>query len=66
MKLHPTAIKKIIDLFHVYGGSQDEVKLKQFILNLDFTPYEQKTTKEQNMVLVLTEDYVRELQQKKG
>ena len=64
MKLHPTAIRKLIDLFHVYGGSTDETKLRAFIQDLDFTPYEQKTTKEQAMVLVLTSDYMKELTRK--
>ena len=61
MKLHASAIQKLIDLFQTYGGSPDEVKLKRFIQNLDFTPYERKTTADQDMILVLTEDYVKAL-----
>ena len=64
MKLHPTAVKKLIDLFHVYGGSTDETKLKRLIHELDFTPYEQKTTRDQAVVLVLTSDYMKELTNK--
>jgi len=65
MKLHASAIEKLISLFNTYGGSPDEVKLKKFIQNLDFTPYEQKTTVDQQMILVLTEDYVKALNNKR-
>lgn len=65
MKLHASAIEKLVALFNTYGGSPDEVKLKRFIQDLDFTPYEQKTTAEQQMILVLTEDYVKALNSKR-
>lgn len=61
MKLHASAIEKLISLFNTYGGSPDEVKLKRFIQELDFTPYEQKTTADQQMILVLTSDYIKAL-----
>lgn len=65
MKLHASAIEKLISLFNTYGGSPDDIKLKRFIQNLDFTPYEQKTTAEQQMILVLTEDYIKALNNKR-
>jgi hypothetical protein len=65
MKLHASAIEKLISLFNTYGGSPDEVKLKRFIQDLDFTPYEQKTTVDQQMILVLTQDYVKALNSNK-
>ena len=61
MKLHASAIEKLVALFHTYGGTPDEVKLKRLIQQLDFTPYERKTTPDQDMILVLTEDYVKAL-----
>ena len=61
MKLHASAIDKLVDLFNTYGGSPDEVKLRKLIQQLDFTPYEQKTTIEQQMILVLTTDYLKAL-----
>lgn len=64
MKLHASAIEKLIALFHTYGGSPDEVKLKRLIQQMDFTPYERKQG-DQDMILVLTEDYVKALQPKR-
>lgn len=64
MKLHPTAINKLIEMFHLHGGTMDENRLKGHISNLDFTPYERKTTADQEMILVLTEDYIKSLNTK--
>ena len=61
MKLHASAIEKLISLFHVHGGTPDEVRLKRMIQELDFTPYERKTTEDQEIILVLTEEYVKAL-----
>jgi hypothetical protein len=65
MKLHASAIDKLISLFNTYGGSPDEVKLRKLVQDLDFTPYEQKTTAEQQMILVLTSDYIKALNNKR-
>jgi len=65
MKLHASAIDKLISLFNTYGGSPDEVKLRRLVQDLDFTPYEQKTTAEQQMILVLTSDYIKALNNKR-
>lgn len=61
MKLHVTAVNKLIELFHLHGGSADEARLKKFISNLDFTPYGRQTTPDQEVILVLTEDYTKQL-----
>jgi len=63
MKLHPSVIEKLINLFQNYGGHPEENKLKNHLVNLDLTIYERKTGN-QDMVLVLTEDYVKSLQPK--
>lgn len=65
MKLHASAIDKLISLFNTYGGSPDEVKLRKLVQDLDFTPYEQKTTPDQQMILVLTSDYIKALNNKR-
>ena len=64
MKLHASAIEKLIAMFNTYGGSPDEAKLKRLINDLDFTPYEQKTTVDQQMILVLMSDYIKALNNK--
>lgn len=62
MKLHPSAIDKILHMVQAYGGtSPDEIKLKKIIASMDFTPYERKLTDDQEVILVLTEDYVKAL-----
>lgn len=61
MKLHASAINKIVHLSHLYGGSTDEAKLRAFLNQLDFTPYERRTTENQEIILVLTEDFTKEL-----
>lgn len=61
MKLHASAIEKIVDLFNVHGGSPGEAKVRKLLSSLDFTPYEQKTTPDQAMILVLTQDYIKAL-----
>ena len=64
MKLHPSIITKLLNIYQNYGGFPDERKLKEQIERLDFTVYERKTTNAQEMVLVLTEDYIKQLGQK--
>lgn len=65
MKLHPSVIDKLLYLFKTYGGYQDERKLKSQIQSMDLTVYERKTTPNQEMVLVLTDEYVKQLNQNK-
>lgn len=60
MKLHASVVEKLIYIFQNYGGHKDEKKLKKLIENLDLTPYERKTGV-QNIILVLTEDYIKQL-----
>lgn len=64
MKLHASVIEKLIYLMQTYGGYENEKKLRAHLDNVDLTVYERKTGK-QDMVLVLTEDYVKNLSQKK-
>jgi hypothetical protein len=60
MKLHPTVIDRLIYLFENYGGHVDNYKLRQHLNALDLTPYEKKTG-DQQVILVLTEDLMKQL-----
>lgn len=64
MKLHNSVIQKIIQIYTNYGGFQDEVRLRNALNSLDLTPYERKSTQNQEIILVLTEDYLNQLNQK--
>ena len=61
MKLHTSVIEKLLQIYANYGGFQDERKLKEQLLKLDLTPYERKTTVDQEVILVDTEDYMKML-----
>jgi hypothetical protein len=61
MTLHPTAFEKIIYLYDLYSGYQNESKLRNALAALDFTAYERKFG-ERDTILVLTEDYLKVLQ----
>ena len=60
MKLHPSVIDKLVYLFENYGGHVNNLKLRQQLAGLDLTPYEKKTG-DQQVILVLTEDMMRQL-----
>lgn len=60
MKMHKSVIDKLIYLCQTYGGYEHENKLRTQITNLDFTPYERKEGNAET-ILVLTEDFLREL-----
>ena len=64
MKLHTSTIEKLLQIYANFGGFQDERKLKEQLFALDLTPYERKTTANQEVILVLTEDYLKLLNQK--
>lgn len=61
MKLHTSVIEKLLNIYANFGGFQDERKLKQQLLMLDLTPYERKTTSDQEVILVDTEEYMKML-----
>lgn len=64
MRLHATVIEKLLQIYTNFGGFQDERKLREQLLRLDFTPYERKSTADQEVILVLTEDYMNKLNTK--
>jgi len=65
MKLHSSVVEKLIYVFKTYGGYASEAKLKSRLDDMDLTVYERKTTSNQEMILVLTEDYVKSLNKNK-
>jgi len=62
MKLHASVVEKLLYLMQTYGGFENEKKLRAHLDQVDLTVYERKTGN-QDMVLVLTEDYVKSLSQ---
>lgn len=61
MKLHGTVMQKLLYLYEMYSGHTNEVKFKKALNELDFTPYERKENS-QDVVLVLTSDYMKTMQ----
>ena len=59
MRLHPTVQHKIMELYKTYSGHSHELKLRTALAQLDFTPYESKTTGE--FCVVLMSDYMKAL-----
>lgn len=58
MKLHDTAIERLIKMFTTYGGYREENRLREALKKTDFSEY-QRQTRGQETILVLTEDLVR-------
>ena len=61
MALHTSAFEKILYYFDLYSGYDSEQKLRTSLSKLEFTPYERKIVSN-DVVLVLTEDYMKVLQ----
>lgn len=60
MKLHPTMIAKLVDVYTVNSGWSGEKKLQEALKNLDFTVY---TQQDGTQVLVSTEAYEKAMTQ---
>jgi hypothetical protein len=60
MKLHSSVTEKLIHYFENYGGHSTHDKLRKLINSMDLTPYEKKTGS-QEVVLVLTEDFMKQV-----
>ena len=58
MKLHDTAIERLIKMFTTYGGYREESRLRDALKKTDFSEY-QRQTGDRQKILVLTEDLVR-------
>ena len=55
MKLHHTAIERLIEIYSTHGGYQGETRLRDRLVELDLTTYDQKEGT-QDTVLVVTKD----------
>ena len=55
MKLHQTVIDKLVRIYELHGGRQDNNKLINELRNLDLSGYQQKENPKQQSFLVLTE-----------
>ena len=60
MRLHTTAIEKLIQIYKNYGGYPEEKRLRAALAETDFTEYTQQSGPK-NTILVLTEDYNKHL-----
>lgn len=60
MKMHASVVEKILWMVQNLGGHEHDTKLREALRVLDLTPYERKQGN-QEVILVLTEDYVRQL-----
>lgn len=61
MRLHVSVVNKLLELVQNYGGHEYDHKLRVKLTELDLTPYERQSTVSQEVILVLTEDYVKQL-----
>jgi len=61
MRLHVSVVNKLLELVQNYGGHEHDHKLRVKLTELDLTPYERQSTVSQEVILVLTEDYVKQL-----
>ena len=55
MRLHPSAIKRLLKIYETYGGYREETRLKDALENLDLSSYQQQTPPNQE-VLVCTDE----------
>lgn len=61
MRLHPSVIEKLLYIVQNYGGHETDAKLRAKFKDLDLTPYERQHTPGNEVILVLTEDYMKQL-----
>jgi len=61
MRLHSSVVNKLLYLVQNYGGHEHDTKLREKLEAVDLTPYERQQTPGQEVILVLTEDYMKQL-----
>lgn len=61
MRLHISVVEKLLTLVQNYGGHEHDRKLREKLANLDLTPYERQASADQEVILVLTEDFAKQL-----
>ena len=55
MRLHPSAVRRLLKIYDTYGGYREETKLRQELERLDLSSYQQQTPPNQE-VLVCTDE----------
>ncbi len=55
MRLHPSAVKRLLKIYDTYGGYREETKLRQELEKLDLSAYQQQQPPN-NEVLVCTDE----------
>lgn len=56
MKMHKTVVDKLVRVFELYGGRQNNDKLVRALTELDLSLYTQRENPQKDSFLVLTED----------
>lgn len=56
MKLHPTVIDKLIQVFETYGGHRENMRVKEKLARLEVEVYTQTTRDPPDTFVVLKED----------
>jgi hypothetical protein len=60
MRMHVSVVNKLMYLFQNYGGHERDTKLRKMLEEVDLMPYERQSGS-QEVILVLTEDYMKQL-----
>lgn len=60
MRMHVSVVNKLMYLFQNYGGHERDAKLRKMLEEVDLMPYERQSGS-QEVILVLTEDYMKQL-----
>jgi hypothetical protein len=55
MRLHPSAVKRLLKIYENYGGYREETRLKQALETLELSSYQQQEPPHQE-VLVCTDE----------
>ncbi len=55
MRLHPSAIKRLLKIYETYGGYREETRLRGALENLDLSSYQQQEPPHHE-VLVCTDE----------
>ncbi len=55
MKLHQSVVDKLLRIYDLHGGRQDNKKLVAELQRLDLSPYQQKENPKHQSFLVMTE-----------
>jgi len=57
MRLHPTAVERLLKLYDVYGGYREDTKLRKALSTVDLSVYERQ--KDGVEVIVVTEELLK-------